>query len=266
MGSSASKKMIFSDVTDDRLLFERFLKACFSGDLEIAKSSFRCRYLTNNPDEAFISACRYGGCLELAKWILENSPSPEDLLHAKNEEPFRWACAEGHLEVAKWIVDISRNTNHPCNIHHNNDITFSLACRCGHLEVAKWIFDISPRNTLLFNSTAEFKWICYNDHFDLAKWIFEISKNTDDPCNIHIDDDMPFREACKHGNLEFAKWIIQIDRKCNIRAKNDEAFRFACLFASTTEKILEIAQWLCTLCANYSISISIDNKCSWAIK
>ena len=29
-------------------------------------------------------------------------------IHAEDEEAFRYACNNGHLEVAKWIVDITK--------------------------------------------------------------------------------------------------------------------------------------------------------------
>ena len=55
-----------------------------------------------------------------------------------------------------------------------------------------------------------------------------------------------FIEACKLGNLDKAKSIVQANPEQNIHAESDFAFQLACMHGH-----LEVAQWL----VNYVVSI-----------
>ncbi len=51
---------------------------------------------------------------------------------------FRVICSHGHLEVAKWLLEV-----HP-NMIPNYEFEFALTCQNGHLEVAQWLRSLKP--------------------------------------------------------------------------------------------------------------------------
>ena len=53
------------------------------------------------------------------------------------EKQFRWACENGHLEVAKWLIE----TFEGIDIHAVNEYAFRGACENGHLEVERWLIE-----------------------------------------------------------------------------------------------------------------------------
>ena len=57
-----------------------------------------------------------------------------------NESAFRWACHNGHLEVAQWLLEVKPNIN----ISAENEYAFKYACGDGYIEVAKWLYQIKP--------------------------------------------------------------------------------------------------------------------------
>ena len=65
---------------------------------------------------------------------------------------FRGACANRHLEVAKWLWAAFRPH---IDVHANNEQAFRWACRFGHLKVAKWLLETVPTiNTHILNDNV----------------------------------------------------------------------------------------------------------------
>ena len=50
---------------------------------------------------------------------------------------FMTVCRNGHLEVAKWLLEVKPDIN----ISAYNDYAFRCACEYGHLELAQWLAD-----------------------------------------------------------------------------------------------------------------------------
>ena len=83
-------------------------------------------------------------------------------------------CAQGHLEVVKYLLTSPELTEH-ADIHAKYDLGFRGACENGRLEVVKYLLT-SPELT---------------EHVD-----------------IHAKDDLGFRSACYEGRLEVIKYLI----------------------------------------------------------
>jgi hypothetical protein len=110
------------------------------------------------------------GNLDKAKQFLQENPKYN--IHVNDEKAFRLSCYYGHLEVARWLWDISNNK---INIYAKNEDAFCSSCMKGHLEVARWLWDISNHkiNIHAYGDYA-FRWSCFHCHLDVAKWLLSL--------------------------------------------------------------------------------------------
>ena len=83
---------------------------------------------------AFQWACA-GGHIEVAKWLLTQGAS----MHAREDRAFLYACSKGHLRLAKWLVSLEG-----VRIHARQDQAFSLACHKRHVAVGRWLIGLEP--------------------------------------------------------------------------------------------------------------------------
>ena len=74
--------------------------------------------------QMFIDACS-NGHLNVAKWLLQFNPN----VHALNDEAFRSACKNGHLDVAKWLIQFNPD------VHVLNDYVF----RKSPAHIVEWL-------------------------------------------------------------------------------------------------------------------------------
>ena len=51
---------------------------------------------------------------------------------------FRYVCASGHFDVAKWLYELYPNID----IHEYGDFAMVFASHNGHTEVVKWLNEI----------------------------------------------------------------------------------------------------------------------------
>ena len=95
--------------------------------------------------ERFITLCKNGNINELQKYY---STHQDINIHAIDEYAFRLSCENGHIEVAKWLIELSQYKNFGLiNIHANNEYAFRYSCANGQLEVAKWLIELSHDKT-----------------------------------------------------------------------------------------------------------------------
>ena len=113
------------------------------------------------------------------------------------------ACANGHLEVAKSLVD---NFSSTLNVSAQDDYAFRDACLNGHFEVAKWLVHINPSVNVSACDNYAFRYACLNGHLKVAKWLIAIKPSID----ISAVNNHAFKMVCICGRLEVAKWLVQI--------------------------------------------------------
>jgi hypothetical protein len=120
-------------------------------------------------EEQFYIYCK-NGCLEEAKKLLETYPQID--MSYKGWSPFRWACAEGHMEVAQWLLSLHDNVSTRQRIiSAYNSYAYIFACEGGHLHIAQWLKEIQLAEISRSSQWVAFRYACDNNHFHVVDWI-----------------------------------------------------------------------------------------------
>jgi len=140
----------------------------------------------------------------------------------KNNEAFRLACENGHLEVANWLVDTFGLTVQDARCDNNN-CAFHAVCCYGRLEVLKWFvhtFGIIVEDASYKNNYTICYACCYG-RLKVSKWLVDTFK-------ITISDE-------KSDN-NYAKWLLDTFKLTieNARTDNNNAFHGKCLLEHLT--------------------------------
>ena len=107
--------------------------SCKNGHLDVAKWLYEIGNKYNNPIDIHIYYYNY-----------DSDDDDDDDLEGEfyEEQAFRYSLYNNHIDVAKWLYQISIETNSPINIHAMNDEAFKDSCGNGNLVVAKWLYQI----------------------------------------------------------------------------------------------------------------------------
>jgi ankyrin repeat protein len=106
--------------------------------------------------------CRSGNLEKLKKLVNSGTDT---------QSAFRWACRNGHLNVAKWLLSIEPSID----VRRFGDAAFRSACYNGHLRVAKWLLSIEPLIDIRAYKNSTFNWACKYGQFRVAKWLQRIA-------------------------------------------------------------------------------------------
>ena len=77
--------------------------------------------------------------------------------------------------------------------------------------------------------------VCLNNDVEFAKYLLEL----DPEINISIDDDNIFSQCCNDGGLEIVKWLYGVIPEMNYKTKYEYSICGACYYGN-----LEVAKWL----------------------
>jgi ankyrin repeat protein len=182
----------------------------------------------------FIELCIKGDLIG-AQQLLQLHPNIN--ISAYNEQAFVDACNYGHLEVCKWLLQVSKEKGQDINISDDEDV-FHWTCANGHLDVCQWLLQIKPDIDISINNELAFRYACANGHLDVCQWLLQVKPTI----NVSIYDEEAFRWACADGRLDVCQWLLQVKPTINISFDNEEAFRVACIYNH-----LHVAQWLKSL-------------------
>jgi len=133
-----SKSIMFTSKTIYKLVKENEL---FQHYMQLLKSpKIEPHNISNEtPQYYFMKACFCGNFL--CKNIIENNKID---IYADDDLAFQWCCTNGHLEVAKWLVELSQSEGFSLiDIHLENEYAFQWSCKRGYLEVARWLIELS---------------------------------------------------------------------------------------------------------------------------
>lgn len=172
----------------------------------------------------FAEACKYGD-IHMINAIIECSKNKIDI-HKQHEEPFVKACQNGHIELAKWLIEYAMFIDSPINIHSKKEASFRESCKNGHIEVAKWLTELDKID-IHYDYEDAFTNLCINGDLPSVKWLVEYANSIESP--IEYIDSLLFQRISSVGNLEIAKWLINysesIGSYIDIHYEHDYAFK-----------------------------------------
>ena len=115
---------------------------------------------------------------------------------------FQELCKKGDLQKIKQIYFKNPTT---INIFANSYYAFLISCMYGHLEVAKWLLEVKPDINIFAYNKYAFRWSCYYGHLKVAKWLLKVKPNI----NISVEHECSFLDACDFEYLKVAKLLLQ---------------------------------------------------------
>jgi ankyrin repeat protein len=161
-------------------------------------------------EEEFINYCKNGSLAAVQEFKKRNSNvniSFENYYFA-----FRYACLNGHLHVAKWLLSIKPTIN----ISALNEEVFRWSCSNGQLHVAQWLLSVKPDIVISYFNECAFRWACNNNQLHVAQWLLSVKPDI----NISVWNENAFRMACHYEDLRVAVWLLFIKPSIDFREQN----------------------------------------------
>ena len=196
------------------------------------------------PSSEYHRACERGDIEAAKQELLKEEKRSDNFMGYA----FTRACFEGHLELAKWILDMNPSKS---IISHRVHMPIMEACRNNKAEVAEWIVSLKPYlysvkylkhgkiKATIINNRSTFCDACYDGDLETAKRLL-IAKPKMDISKTELNK--IFGEACLKGFLELAQWLLSVKPDIDISAKKDFALKSALENGHT-----EIVAWLTEL-------------------
>jgi hypothetical protein len=188
-------------------------QCCEDGDLETLKSLFTCKHARKviaHPN-TILSFVAEKGHLELVNYLLTSPDLEENAnIMTRNDNPFRQACINGHLELVKYILYDTYERTINFKVSCMDGVTY--AANSGQLNVLKYFLtspDISPTNRLSieYGQNKAFKQAVLNGHLNIVQYVLT-SPELSEHANIHLDNDVGFDNALQHKHLDILKYFI----------------------------------------------------------
>ena len=173
------------------------------------------------------------GHLEVARLLVE--VGGVELVMAGDDTKFtalHYACQEGHLVVARLLVEVGGEEL----VRVMGELTaLQLACSKGHLEVARFLVEVSGVESVTVADNADFTALhyacCFEGHLAVARLLVAVG-GIELVRAVTVIKDTALHFACVDGKLEVARLLIDAGGVELVRAVNDKnstALHTACM-------------------------------------
>lgn len=177
------------------------------------------------------------GNLKKLKEILTHKPQLKQInsTNERGHTPLYCAARNGHLEIVKWLINLGADPDIPQKSTKSTPL--HAASFYGHKDIVEYLLDRSA-NPSIKNSYGHIPEDEARDHvkpiFENVRdnpWVQAIAGNLNffqtkfASLNIHIDTQNKFDQtilycACKKGNVEIVRWLLEKGAHHDIRDRN----------------------------------------------
>ena len=177
-------------------------------------------------------------------------------IYASEEKAFYECYKRDDLEML--LLFLNQDTTAFCTFEN-----FVNCCSCGCIKIIKWIYEesikINQPIDIHINKESPFRWCISSGKIDSVIWFYDFSIEMKSPINIRIKNDSLFRKACERNHFDIAKYLynksIQQNSIFDISASNECAFSSACYNGN-----LEMAKWLFEISVQQNKLINFNNE------
>ncbi|KAJ3284904.1 hypothetical protein HDU76_008209, partial [Blyttiomyces sp. JEL0837] len=127
---------------------------------------------------------------------------PKVKVNALNNEAFRYACKNGHVEIVKMLLATGG-----VNAAVDNNIAIRHAAMSGDLEIVKLLLEVEGVDAGALGNKAIIS-AAKNGHLEVVKLLMK-AKGVD----VNADNRMPLRSACKGEHLEIVRLLMDYERE-----------------------------------------------------
>jgi hypothetical protein len=154
----------------------------------------------------FDYACKHG-YIDIAQWIFNNyfvDYSSNEYFSEYLYGLLYHVCDNGHLEIAKWLVQIKPDIFQNDYISH-----FNLACKKGYFHIAQWICEIIKKMGKKIDISSSFHSALNDKQYRVAKWLIDLAIS--DTLQINVLLEYAFHLAKKDFDIEIIQ-LVQLYR------------------------------------------------------
>jgi hypothetical protein len=188
-------------------------------------------------DRSLLNACQKGHFAFFKRlWDVRKKNCIQNTIHNKLELYCVEAAENGHLAIAEWALVEANNYGYTINLKEYSTKIFNIACYYGRFETAKWCIKYQP-----LISDTNFANCCINGSVEMLKWQLTIHN-----FNIRAYSDYPFKQACEWGNLDAAKWLLNLIGPQKFMKTTNTHWQDT-FYSVFMNGHLEVAQWIYSL-------------------
>ena len=151
------------------------------------------------------------------------------------------ACSEGKDDIAGWLADLIPENEIQVELEEG----LRKAMNMSRLKVIRLILQyLNPSLVSMISSRIDENWVqrpfqtaFFIGDIDFAKWYLELLPALD----VSMYDEICFRDACRNGHIDMAKWLLEVKPDINMSSQDCgwTAFEGACENGQ-----LDVVKWL----------------------
>lgn len=168
--------------------------------------------------EWFFDAARDGDVPQLKSLLTSVSTADRIDIHADDELAFYYACAFGHHDAARFLVEYCDGSTLRTDVHARSERAFIWAIHNKHFGIALWLIDLCDARVarglderpvdIRVSDDEPFRLACARGCTAFAQFLLRLSEARADPIDVCHAENVSFYNACSNGNVDTARWLL----------------------------------------------------------